>query len=174
MSTDKGYIKLYRDIRDHWLWDDKPFSKGQAWTDLLMMMNHKDREVMFNGKITTVNRGSRITSLRKLADRWGWSIHKVSDFLYTLEETGMISQKRDSKKTLINVVNYGFYQGQEDTKGTAKEHSGNTQGTLKGHSRKQTRMRNNEEYIRKNEKEYSVPPLVENDDSDEEEGWGYD
>jgi DNA replication protein DnaD len=86
----------------------------------------------------------------------------------------MISQKRDSKKTLINVVNYGFYQGQEDTKGTAKEHSRNTQGTLKGHSRKQTRMRNNEEYIRKNEKEYSVPSLVENDDSDEEEGWGYD
>lgn len=174
MSTDKGYIKLYRDIRDHWLWDDKPFSKGQAWTDLLMMMNHKEREVMFNGKVVNVKRGSRITSLRKLADRWGWSIHKVSDFLYILEETGMILHERDSKKTLINVVNYGFYQGQEDTKGTVKEHSGNTQGTLKGHSRKQTRMRNNEEYIKKNEKEYSVPSLVENDDSDEEEGWGYD
>ena len=35
-------------------------------------------------------------------------------------------------------------------------------------------MRNNEEYIKKNEKEYSVPSLVEDNDTDEEEGWGYD
>ena len=157
MSTDKGYIKLYRDIRDNWVWDEKPFSKGQAWIDMLMMANHKDKEVMFNGSLVTVRRGSRITSLHKLAERWGWSIHKVSDFLYTLEETGMISQERNSKKTLINVINYSFYQDANDSKGTVKKQSRNSKGTLKEHSRntegtKQV-MKNNEERMKKNEEE---------------------
>lgn len=161
MSTDKGYIKLYRDVRDNWVWDEKPFSKGQAWIDLLMMANHKDKEVMFNGSLITVKRGSRVTSLHKLAERWGWSMHKVSDFLYTLEETGMISQERNSKKTLINVINYGFYQDTNEPKGTVKRQSRNSKGTLREHSRntegtKQV-MKNNEEGMKKNEEEEASP-----------------
>ena len=100
MSTDKGYIRLFRDIRDNWVWDDKPFARGQAWIDLIMMMNHKDREVFYDGRMIIVKRGSRITSLRKLGERWGWSRHKVSEFLDDLEKAGMISQKRDSKGTV--------------------------------------------------------------------------
>lgn len=136
MSTDKGYIKLYRDIRDHWIWssEGEPFDKLHAWVDLLMMANHKDREVPFNGKMVVVHKGSRITSLHKLSERWHWSIHKVSDFLNLLEEAGMITQERNSKKTLINVVNYAFYQDANTPKGTVKEQSGNTEGTQKEQS----------------------------------------
>ena len=76
-----------------------------------MMANHKDREVPFNGKIVIVKKGSRITSLHKLSERWHWSIHKVSDFLNLLEEAGMITQERNSQ-------------------GTPKEHRGDSQGTL--------------------------------------------
>lgn len=132
MSTDKGYIKLYRDIRDHWIWssEGEPFDKLHAWVDLLMMANHKDREVPFNGKMVVVPKGSRITSLHKLSERWRWSIHKVSDFLYLLEQAGMITQERNSQKTLINVVNYAFYQDVNTPKGTGKEHLRNTEGTL--------------------------------------------
>ena len=161
MSTDKGYIKVFRDVRDNWVWEDKPFSRGQAWIDIIMMMNHKDRETLYNGRMIIVKRGSRITSLRKLAERWGWSMHKVSDFLNILEDTGMISQKRDSKKTLINVIKYDFFQGQEKQKGTVKEHSRNTQGTLKEHSRNtqgnKQYIKKNEEGIKKNEEEEATP-----------------
>ena len=37
MSTDKGYIKVYRDIRDHWIWNYKPFSPQAAWIDLILL-----------------------------------------------------------------------------------------------------------------------------------------
>jgi len=136
VSTDKGYIKLYRDIRDHWIWssEGEPFDKLHAWVDLLMMANHKDREVPFNGRMVIVKKGSRITSLHKLSERWRWSIHKVSDFLNLLEEAGMITQERNSVKTLINVVNYAFYQDANTPKGTVKEQSRNTEGTLRGQS----------------------------------------
>lgn len=178
MSTDKGYIKLYRDVRDNWVWDERPFSRGQAWIDLLMMVNHKDKEMMFNGSLITVKRGSRITSLHKLAERWGWSIHKVSDFLYTLEETGMISQERNSKKTMINVINYAFYQDVNDAKGTVKKQSRNSKGTLKEHSRntegtKQV-MRNNEEVMKKKEEERNDLQSELTQQEIEEGGWGYE
>lgn len=138
MSTDKGYVKVYRDIRDHWIWTDEeePFSRGQAWIDLIMMVNHNDKDVLFNGRLIHVEKGCRITSLRRLSERWKWSIHKVSDFLNLLEKEGMISQVRDSKKTLITLINYGVYQSDRGGKGTVKEHSSNTQGNHKENRRK--------------------------------------
>lgn len=174
VSTDKGYIKLYRDIRDHWIWsgDDEPFDRAHAWIDLIMLMNHKDRETLFDGRMIVVKRGHKITSLRKLSKRWNWSIHKVSDFLNTLEEAGMISQVRDTKKTLINVINYDFYQGSDSPSGTQKGHRRNTQGTQKRHSRdtegnKQDIKKNVEECKKKEEEE--TPALT--DEELRERGW---
>ena len=114
MSTDKGYIKLYRDVRDHWIWNDAEYLK--AWIDLLMMVNHDDKQILFDKKLVTVRRGSRITSIRSLSTRWGWSRGRVSRFLDMLERDRMIATKRDTKKTLINVINYGFYQSEPKTK----------------------------------------------------------
>lgn len=37
-----GWIKIHRDILYHEIWSDKPFSKGQAWIDLILMANHSD------------------------------------------------------------------------------------------------------------------------------------
>lgn len=112
MSTDKGFIKIYRDIWNHWIWrNNRPFDEFHAWVDLIMLMNHKDEKTLFDGKLVVVERGSKITSIRKLADRWGWSRNHVSGFLNTLERDGMISQNRDSKKTVIKVLKYCIYQG---------------------------------------------------------------
>lgn len=129
---------MYRDIREHWIWTDgeEPFSRGQAWIDLIMMVNHNDKDVLFNGRLIHVEKGCRITSLRRLSERWKWSIHKVSDFLNLLEKEGMISQVRDSKKTLITLINYGIYQSEKGSKGTPKEHPRNTQGNQKENRKK--------------------------------------
>ena len=120
-----GWISLHRKIEECWLWLDEPFSKGQAWVDLLLMANHHDKQISFNGKIITVSAGSRITSILYLSERWQWSRHKVSNFLNLLEKDKMITQKRDNKKTLITIVNYEFYQCQveeKDIKRTSKGH----------------------------------------------------
>ena len=115
MSTDKGYIKLYRDIRGHWIWSDPDYLR--AWVDLLMMVNHEDKQILFNKKLITVKRGSRITSIRKLAERWGWSRGRVARFLDMLEQDHMIATRRTTQKTLINVINYSFYQSEKPKRG---------------------------------------------------------
>ena len=114
MSTDKGFIKLYRDIRDHWVWSDPEYLK--AWIDILMLVNHEDKQILFDKKLVVVKRGSRITSTRKLSERWGWSRGRVSRFLNMLEDDGMIATKRDTQKTLINVINYSNYQSRDSQK----------------------------------------------------------
>ena len=80
-----GWISVSRKLTEHWVWDDKPFSKGQAWLDLIMMANHKDNKVPLGGEIIMVSRGSFITSELKLIDRWGWSKSKVRLFLKQLQ-----------------------------------------------------------------------------------------
>ena len=114
-STGKGYIRLYRDIRSHWIWSDPDYLR--AWVDLLMMVNHEDKQILFNKKLITVKRGSRITSIRKLAERWGWSRGRVSRFLDMLEQDSMIATRRTTQKTLINVINYSFYQSEKPKRG---------------------------------------------------------
>jgi uncharacterized phage protein (TIGR02220 family) len=130
-----GFIALYRTIQDHWLWEDKPFSRGQAWIDLLLLVNHKDQDIMLDGNLYKVERGEHVTSTRKLGERWGWSRNKVTKFLAILESAQMVHKKSDSKKTVIKVLNYEEYQGFQDlgnkTQKTAKGHRKDAERTQK-------------------------------------------
>jgi DNA replication protein DnaD len=128
-----GYIKMYRQITHNPLWDDKPFTRGQAWIDLLLMANYQDNKVLLDGEFIEVKAGQRITSLRKLADRWGWSVPKVSRFLTALEVEKMLMQKRDTKKTLLTITNYELYQNGV----TPKKHKKNTEKTQKNTNNKE-------------------------------------
>ncbi len=150
-KKDKGFIALYRNIADHWLWDDKPFSRGQAWIDLLLTVNHTDKKIMFNGELTTIKRGQTITSIRKLCDRWGWSNNKVARFLKMLESEQMLTRKSDSKKTVITIDNYSLWQDQEDekrqqsdAKAFQKHNRSISEATQKHFRSTQTTMINNE------------------------------
>lgn len=110
-----GWVRVNRKIIDNWLWEDKPFSRGQAWIDLIMMANHKDNKFPFCGEVVMVQRGSLVTSELKLMNRWGWSKSKVRLFLNLLQNDAMIVKITDRKKTTINIVNYSVYQDIETT-----------------------------------------------------------
>ena len=113
-EVNKGWISLYRSIQDHWLWQEKPFSKAQAWLDLLLSANHEDKKIVLGNELILVRRGSFITSELKLMERWGWGKEKTRNFLKLLQDDGMIEKKSDRKKTTINIVNYNNYQQSPD------------------------------------------------------------
>ena len=117
-----GWVSIHRQIQSHWLWEDKPFSYGQAWIDLILMANHTDNKFAFGSEIITVPSGSFITSELKLADRWGWSKTKVRTFLALLQNDSMIEKKSDHKKTTISIVNYSTFQISETTEKPLKNH----------------------------------------------------
>lgn len=110
----KGWIKLHRKLEQNFLWEEKPFSKAQAWIDLLLIANHDDGKVY--------------RSQRWLAKRWGWSHTKVRRFLNRLEEERMIKvhssgvpqnvtqnvpQSVPPLKSSISLLNWASYQSQK-------------------------------------------------------------
>lgn len=181
----EGWNKIYRSIQEHWLWTCEPFSRGQAWIDLLLMVNHKSAKVMVNGNLIIVERGQSITSIRKLSDRWKWSTKKVTHFLEQLVKDNMIEYITDNAKTVITIINYDKYQGKEtplaientgidkdvgNTEETQKKHERNTEETEKKHGgnaeeKQKKTNKNDKEYIKNDkegkerEEESSLPPL---------------
>ena len=146
----QGWVKIHRDLLDNELWSDKPFTKGQAWVDLLLLANHRDKNALLGNCTELVERGSLITSELKLMERWGWGRKKVKLFLNFLESQKMIERNANNKRTAITIVNYGFYQDcdlekeqQKNIKGTAKEQRMDSTGTAKEHKqeRKKERMK---------------------------------
>ena len=123
----RGWVGIYRKLQCHWLWDDKPFSKGQAWIDLLLLANHGDKKVLLGNEIVEVKTGSFITSELKLMERWGWSKTKVRSFLKLLESDGMIVKKSDRKKTVISIEKYSDYSVYETTERPPRDHKETTE-----------------------------------------------
>ena len=106
----QGWICLHRQIENNWVWENKPFSYGQAWIDMLLLANHEKNRFPLGNEVITVEKGNFVTSELKLMARWGWSKTKVRRFLKLLENDGMIIKKTDRKKTTITIVNYSKFQ----------------------------------------------------------------
>ena len=114
-----GFIKIYRSIFEHWIFNDA--EKFKAFIDLIQLARWKDEKLLIGNKLVTIPRGSFYTSELKLAERWGWSRHKTRDFLNLLEKEKMITKKGTSKGTTITIENYSFYQDEGTTEDTTKE-----------------------------------------------------
>lgn len=117
-----GWISIHRKIQNHWIWDEKPFTRGQAWIDILLLVNHADKKIFFDNEIVPIKRGEHVTSEPKLAERWGWSRTKVRNFLKLLEQDSMIQNKKEGRKrTRLIVLNYNDYQTLEDSEKTSED-----------------------------------------------------
>ena len=113
----EGWINIHRQIKENWIWkSEEPFDKRSAWIDLLLTVNHKNKKIPFENGFIEIERGQTLTSIKQLSERWKWSRHKVSDFLDQLERDTMIVQVRDTRKTLVSIVNYDKYQAQVNNK----------------------------------------------------------
>lgn len=114
-----GYIKIYRQIREHWLWDEP--QKLKWWIDIIMLANYKDNKMLIGKKLKVIKRGSFHTSELKLASRWGVTRKTVSSFLTLLEKDKMIVTKRTAIGTTIEVLNYNEYQDFSSDNGTTND-----------------------------------------------------
>lgn len=113
----EGWISVHRQIRENWIWkSNEPFDKRSAWIDLLLTANHKTKKIPFENGFLEIERGQMLTSIKQLSEKWKWSRHKTSDFLDQLEQDTMIIQVRDTRKTLVSIVNYNNYQIVEEKK----------------------------------------------------------
>lgn len=163
----KGYILINRRIEDHWLWTDKPFSRGQAWIDLLLMANYQDKTVTIKGKIIEVKRGQLLRSIDYLARRWGWSYKKVRSFVKVLEGQAQVTAEGTAEGTLITIENYALWQ-------TLGQESGQAKGQAKGQAREHIQININKDKEINNYKGCRCPSLTEVKNYVEEQGYKMD
>lgn len=105
-----NWIKLSRKIWDCALWSFDNPKYVLAWIDILLLANYKDKKIMFDGAVETIERGSFITSMVKLSERWSMDRRTVKRFLDTLQGDGMVVYESTRKRTIIKVTNYDLYQ----------------------------------------------------------------
>lgn len=156
MNKGSGYISLYRSIQSNFLWDDKPFARGQAWIDLLLKASYEDREIIFNGQYVKLEEGELITSTNKLADAWGWSRGKVRRFLEMLENASMVSYQTDNHKTVIKLLNFKEFQTCSKFKRTTNEQQTDNSQTA-NEQQTDTNNKDNKEKKDKKDNIYSSP-----------------
>ena len=158
-----GWISIHRKIQQSDIWLDKePFDKRSAWIDLIMMANHEDKQILFNGKFIEVKRGEKITSLKQLSERWRWSTGKVKRFLKLLESGSMIELKTKRRYTSYKVVNYNVYQNEDISKRNEDE-TKTKQRRNEVETKTETNNNINNELIMNNNTTGVVPPPEEMD-----------
>ena len=120
-----GWIKIHREIADHWLWLGESFTKGQAWIDILLNVNYDKNKKIINGILLECERGQSIKSLDTWAKRWNWTKSKTRRFLKLLENDKMIELKSEQVTTRLTVCNYDQYQIMRNTDETETKHRRN-------------------------------------------------
>lgn len=107
----KGWVTLHRQIENNPLWLSEPFTKAQAWVDLILNANHKDGFFIVRGIRVDVKRGQLGWSEVTMSTRWRWSRNKVRRFLKYLERERQVEQQKiDKITTIITIINYSKYQ----------------------------------------------------------------
>lgn len=116
-----GWVKVHRELEEHWIWTEKPFSKGQAWIDLIMhaQFSEERKKISIKGKLYGLKRGQQARSEQTLAKTWGWSRGKIRRFLTRLKDEQMIVQHSDNKTSIITILNYDKYQSTQTALDTA-------------------------------------------------------
>jgi len=122
-----GWIKLYRKTLEKGYYRESHYV--HLWIHCLLKANHKEKEILVNGKSMTIKRGQFLTSRRKLSSETGIQESKIERILKFLKTEQQIEQQGFSSCRLISITNYDKYQIREqqieqqvNSKRTASEH----------------------------------------------------
>lgn len=119
-KKDESWVKIYRSLMDNPVWTEEPFTLGQAWVDLIMMVSFKETDNIHNGRLRRISRGSIFTSIEYLSKRWHRSRKWVRGRLNMLKTLKMVTTQVTTQGTLITIEKYASFQGEGPTQGTTE------------------------------------------------------
>lgn len=123
----EGWIKLHRKISENGLWQCEPFTRGQAWVDLLLLAAHQKSFFYVRGIKVNLERGQLAWGEIKLSERWQWSRTKLRKFLNDMEKEQQIIQQKGNVIQMITIVNYENYQQSVQQTGQQKDNRSTTE-----------------------------------------------
>ena len=122
--TSHGYVPFYRNLRNAWWFEHKPWSYGHLFLWLLLDANFKPAMREYDGSVITVPRGGVLTSVLSLSNQSGLSRSSVRRFIRKMTESGEIRTLKSGTQGIVlqllrydeyAVVNNGRYNGRTTT-----------------------------------------------------------
>ena len=107
----EGWISLYRNIEEHPVFKDPYVFKVWMW--ILMNANYKDKSVLIGKQVVDLKVGQLIFSRNSAAQKLDMSDSRVYRTVQLLEQMGCIKIDVNRKISIINVLNWGKYQVDE-------------------------------------------------------------
>lgn len=130
-----GHIKISRKAYDaDPFWNEpREFSRWEAWEYMIQAASFKPTQWTAGGAIVRLERGETPPlSLSFLCRAWNWSTKKVRVFLDLLIQEERVQKRQETPQghTYL-LVNYGVYQGQGHSEGTAGARPGQQSEAVK-------------------------------------------
>ena len=128
----KGFIKLPRHIIEDSHYFSEPFTRTQAWVDLIILANYQDTTALVRGVKIVVKRGQVCRSITELAKRWKWSRNRVMRFTEGLVDAERLHVQKLPIVNVYTIRDYEEYQGNGATdEATNRSTSGTTDGATR-------------------------------------------
>lgn len=131
-----GWIKLHRSVMRKGYYGKSEYLA--VWVHLLLKANHSKTEVLLDGRMTSIDAGSFVTSRSKLAQELNLQESKLERILKCFKTGQQIEQQSFSKYRIISITNWSEYQESEqqneqqmNSKRTANEQQMNTDKNVK-------------------------------------------
>lgn len=160
----QGYIKLYRKITHNAIFND--FQLYRLWSLCLLNASYKEREILIDGQLVEIKPGQWIIGRFTLFDTYNNGLSpkdKVKSektpyrWLEKLEKLGYLILEKTNKYTVVNVVNWDFYQGDD----TENDHQIDHPMTIKRPSKDHQMTTNKKVKKDKNEKKSIYVEIID-------------
>jgi len=118
--SDQGWIKLYRKIQSSFVWTNSDQLK--LWLLILMKANHSQNKFLFNGQEISVTSGQCVTGAHVLASEFNAGVprdnqlawRKLWRWVKRFEKSGMLTIQSNARYSVITIVNWTAYQGNDN------------------------------------------------------------
>ena len=108
-TMDDSWIKIYRKLESHWIWNDKP-EYLKIWIGLLLRTKWTPARIRQGTGYLNLQRGELAIGLHEFADYCKVGVGFVRKFLKLAENDGMISVKSNKHGTIVKVIKYNDLQ----------------------------------------------------------------
>lgn len=124
--ADGGWIKLYRKMRQSFVWTDA--NQLKLWLLLLMKASHEPKRFLFNGQEVMLNSGEMVTGRNALTFEFNQGVKPEqvvnSSFVWRtlkkFEQYEMVHISSTARYSVISIVNWGEYQQSEQVPNSSR------------------------------------------------------
>lgn len=165
--ADGGWIKVYRKIRQSFVWTDA--NQLKLWLLILMKASHDGNRFLFNGQQVDVSSGQFVTGRDAIASEFNAGakpVQRVSGrqlwrWIKLFEKEQMLSIKSNTKYSVITVISWGEYQEDDQRLSIASPSSVHQVSTIKNAKNAKNANKRDSQHSRKREYADDSPELIE-------------